>query len=89
MNHRNQSGACRGWTLEEVREAKRLQGLGLSATEVGEKIGRTRNAVLGKMHREGAAPAIDPALVESLEVILGSRAHPAVMAHSAAMRVAA
>jgi hypothetical protein len=43
------------WPAELVETAKRMRDQGLTATEIGKRIGKSRNAVLGKMHRIGDA----------------------------------
>jgi GcrA cell cycle regulator len=44
------------WTLERDERLRRLQAEGLSAAKIGEKLGTTRSAVLGRLHRlSGAA----------------------------------
>ena len=39
------------WTEERVDNLKRLWGAGHSASEIGQAIGVTKNAVIGKAHR--------------------------------------
>jgi len=41
------------WTNEQYEKAKKLAEEGLSASEIGIHLGKTRNAVLGKLHRNG------------------------------------
>jgi GcrA cell cycle regulator len=41
------------WTDEQYEKAKKLAEEGLSASEIGIHLGKTRNAVLGKLHRNG------------------------------------
>ena len=41
------------WTDQEVEQLRDLWDLGFPATEIAEKLGTTRNAVLGKLHRLG------------------------------------
>jgi hypothetical protein len=41
------------WTPETKEEAKRLWNAGLSAAEIGMRVGKTRNAVIGLVHRAG------------------------------------
>ena len=41
------------WTDERIDELKQLWGEGLSAQEIGRKLGVTKNAVIGKAHRLG------------------------------------
>jgi hypothetical protein len=44
------------WTLERDERLRRLEAGGLSAAKIGEKLGTTRSAVLGRLHRlSGAA----------------------------------
>lgn len=43
------------WTDENVGVLKALWGEGRSAREIGEKLGMTRNAVIGKANRLGLA----------------------------------
>jgi hypothetical protein len=44
----------RGWTEEECLVVKAMVQRGMSATEISRQLrGRTRNAVLGLMHRNG------------------------------------
>ena len=42
------------WTEEAIAEMHRLAGEGFSASRIGEILGMTRNAIIGKMHRTGA-----------------------------------
>ena len=41
------------WTEERLEQLKKLWGQGLSITQIGLKLGVTRNAVVGKVHRMG------------------------------------
>lgn len=41
------------WGDEEVKDLRGLWGQGLSAREIGHALGRTRNMVIGKLHRLG------------------------------------
>lgn len=41
------------WTKDRVSTLRKLWFEGLSATEIGQRLGCTRNAVLGKVHRIG------------------------------------
>ena len=41
------------WTEERIAEALRLFNDGLSANLIGDRLGTTRNAVIGKLHRCG------------------------------------
>jgi GcrA cell cycle regulator len=43
------------WTDALVEQLKTLLGDGLSSSQIGEKLGRTRNAIIGKVHRMGLA----------------------------------
>ena len=41
------------WSAEDVTTLKTLARRGLSAAQIGAKIGVTKNAVIGKCHRVG------------------------------------
>ena len=43
----------KGWTEERLKTLKNLWDEGLSISQIGEKLGVTRNAVAGKAHRLG------------------------------------
>jgi GcrA cell cycle regulator len=43
------------WLTERVNELKALWASGLTATQVGKRLGVSRGAVLGKLHRENGA----------------------------------
>lgn len=47
-----------GWTEEELATLRRLKGEGMRAEAISKVLGRTRNAVIGKLHRFGLT---DPA----------------------------
>jgi predicted transcriptional regulator len=40
------------WTEEQFTKAKELKAKGLSFTKVGKELGMTKNAVIGKFHRQ-------------------------------------
>ncbi|MBQ8481520.1 MAG: global cell cycle regulator GcrA-like protein [Alphaproteobacteria bacterium] len=40
-----------GWTDESVEELRRLWDKGLTASEIAKKLGVTKNAIVGKVHR--------------------------------------
>lgn len=40
-----------GWTDEQDTQAAKLWNEGRTATEVGRAIGKSRNAVIGRVHR--------------------------------------
>ena len=42
-----------GWTEERLEQLTKLWSQGLSITQIGLKLGVTRNAVVGKVHRMG------------------------------------
>ncbi len=48
------------WTDERIEELKQLWGEGLSAQDIGKKLGVTKNAVIGKAHRLGLPPRPSP-----------------------------
>jgi len=41
------------WTEERIEELSKLWAEGLSAAEIGKRLGITKNAVVGKVHRLG------------------------------------
>ena len=43
----------RPWTAAELAEAKALRRKGRSARSIGAMLGRTRNSVIGALHRAG------------------------------------
>ena len=46
------------WTAKDIAELCEYAREGLSAKQIGDKIGRTRNAVIGKLHRLGMGTKI-------------------------------
>ena len=58
------------WTTERVQELTKLWATGLSASEIGRRLGITKNAVVGKvrrldlaMRRQPAVPKIDRKII--------------------------
>ena len=49
-----------GWTDERVEIAKQLRREGWSCSRIGARLGVSRNAVIGKLHREGFAGTMKP-----------------------------
>lgn len=49
------------WTLEKIAEMHRLVGQGFSASQIGRKLGCSRNAVIGKLHRVKVRAGVKPA----------------------------
>lgn len=52
------------WTHQQVQTMLTLHEAGLSCSQIGARVGKTRNAVIGKLHRMGIvkhAPSIDGA----------------------------
>lgn len=49
------------WTAERTEKLKVLHSEGLSCSQIGDAIGVTRNAVIGKIHRLGLTPSPDQA----------------------------
>ena len=41
------------WSEDQLKTLENMWSNGYSATEIGETLGRSRNSVLGKIHREG------------------------------------
>jgi hypothetical protein len=39
------------WTQEQIDKAIALDNIGLSAREIGEVVGKTKNAVIRKLHK--------------------------------------
>lgn len=48
------------WTVERVAELGRLWQEGLSTSEIGRRLGLTKNAVVGKAHRLALQPRPSP-----------------------------
>ena len=46
------------WTEEKVSKLKELWGSGLTTSQIGEQLGYSKNAVIGKAHRLGLAQAV-------------------------------
>lgn len=44
---------CKPWTAAELARAVRHRRAGRSAAEIGAKLGRTRNSVIGALYRAG------------------------------------
>jgi len=58
-----------GWTMNVVAELERLHAEGLTAGQIAVRLGCTRNAVIGKLHRIGQAgirPAAKPRAIKAL-----------------------
>jgi hypothetical protein len=51
------------WTLERDERLRRLEAEGLSAAKIGEKLGTTRSAVLGRLHRLSGAALTYPSYI--------------------------
>lgn len=49
------------WTLEKIAEMHRLVGQGFSASQIGRKLGCSRNAAIGKLHRVKVRAGVKPA----------------------------
>jgi GcrA cell cycle regulator len=47
------------WPVEAIDTLKRLIAEGLSFSQIGARLGKTRNAVIGKAHREGLSGTAD------------------------------
>ena len=48
------------WTAERVEQLTRLWEEELTTAEIGRRLGLTKNAVIGKIHRLGLVPRIPP-----------------------------
>jgi GcrA cell cycle regulator len=46
------------WTAERIESLKQLWEQGVTTAEIGRRIGVTKNAVVGKVHRIGLVPRI-------------------------------
>ena len=46
------------WTLERIEALTRLWEEGVTTAEIGRRIGVTKNAVIGKVHRIGLVPRV-------------------------------
>ncbi len=46
------------WTLERIEALTRLWEEGITTAEIGRRIGVTKNAVIGKVHRIGLTPRV-------------------------------
>ena len=42
-----------GWTPETIKELKRLWNKGFTTVEIGNRLGMSKNAIVGKAHRLG------------------------------------
>jgi hypothetical protein len=51
------------WTPERDERLRRLEEEGLSAAKIGEKLGTTRGAVLGRLHRLSGAALTYPSYI--------------------------
>jgi hypothetical protein len=51
------------WTPERDERLRRLEAEGLSAAKIGEKLGTTRGAVLGRLHRLSGAALTYPSYI--------------------------
>lgn len=58
---------CFAWTEEQIAQAKGLWADGWSARQIGDKIGTSRNSVIGKLHRLGLTRADKPQDSEFLQ----------------------
>lgn len=47
------------WTDEKLALAIRLKGEGVEAAEIGKRVGKSKNAVIGKLNREKKEPVPD------------------------------
>ncbi len=54
------------WTEERVAELARLWQEGLSTSEIGRRLGLTKNAVVGKAHRLSLSPRPSPLKTQPL-----------------------
>ena len=51
------------WTPDRDQKLRRLEGEGLSAAKIAEKLGTTRGAVLGRLHRLSGAALTYPSYI--------------------------
>jgi hypothetical protein len=61
-------GSSVAWNPERLAQLRSLWATGLSASQIGDRIGISRNAVLGKIHRLGLGPKLKlaPAILSAL-----------------------
>ena len=58
------------WNEERLGQLTKLWGQGLSITQIGLKLGVTRNAVVGKVHRMGLPKRQSPIAVSYTHLTL-------------------
>ena len=59
-----------GWTPELIKDLKRLWNKGLTTVEIGNRIGMSKNAVVGKAHRLGLEGRPSPIKREKKKIYL-------------------
>ena len=52
------------WTSERDEKLRRLEGEGLSAAKIAEKLGTTRDAVIGRLHRLSGVSLTYPSYIQ-------------------------
>ena len=58
------------WTDDRLEQLKSLWSKGLSITQIGQEIGVSRNAVVGKVHRMGLPKRQSPIVVWTVDLVL-------------------
>lgn len=53
------------WTMERVQQLTQLWDEGLPSAEIGRRLGLTKNAVIGKVHRIALSPRVIPPAPEA------------------------
>jgi GcrA cell cycle regulator len=76
----------KGWDNSTLKKLKALMGKGLSTSEIGKRLGLSKNAVVGKLNRlgwnakAGAAKAAKPATVKTKKSTTTTKAKPVAKA---------
>jgi GcrA cell cycle regulator len=66
-----------GWTMTVVAELERLHAEGLTTGQIASRLGCSRNAVIGKLHRIGQAGIRPAARPRTIKALAGGRSDAA------------